>query len=126
AAQVRTLVACRAHGLRPIDGVYGDFKDVEGFMASTKRAAILGYDGKWAIHPTQIAPINDIFTPAAEEIERARRIVEAMAQAAREGKGAVQMDGRLVDLANIRMAENLLRKADQISRAPNAHTGANV
>ena len=117
AAQTRVLVACRAYGLRPIDGVYGDFKDMAGFTATTKRAATLGYDGKWAIHPTQITPINEIFTPAAAEIERARRIVDAMAQAAREGKGAVQIDGRLVDLANIRMAENLLRKADAISRA---------
>jgi malyl-CoA/(S)-citramalyl-CoA lyase len=117
AAQTRVLVACRAYGLRPIDGVYGDFKDMPGFMAATKRAATLGYDGKWAIHPTQIAPINEVFTPGAEEVERARRIVDAMAQAAREGKGAVQIDGRLVDLANIRMAENLLRKADAISRS---------
>jgi malyl-CoA/(S)-citramalyl-CoA lyase len=117
AAQTRMLVACRAYGLRPIDGVYGDFKDMGGFMAACKRAATLGFDGKWAIHPTQIAPINEIFTPAEEEIERARRIVEAMKQAAREGKGAVQIDGRLVDVANIRMAENLLRKADAISKS---------
>jgi malyl-CoA/(S)-citramalyl-CoA lyase len=114
AAQTRMLVACRAYGLRPIDGVYGDFRDEAGFRAAARRAAAFGFDGKWAIHPTQIAPINEIFTPAAEEIERARRIVEAMAQAAREGKGAVQIDGRLVDLANIRMAQNLLRKADAI------------
>ena len=117
AAQSRMLVACRAYGLRPIDGVYGDFKDTAGFTAATRRAATLGYDGKWAIHPTQIAPINEIFTPAAEEVERARRIIDAMSQAAREGKGAVQLDGRLVDLANIRMAENLLRKAEAIARA---------
>ena len=114
AAQTRMLVACRAYGLRPIDGVYGDFRDEAGFRAAARRAAAFGFDGKWAIHPTQIAPINEIFTPAAEEIDRARRIVEAMAQAAREGKGAVQIDGRLVDLANIRMAQNLLRKADAI------------
>jgi malyl-CoA/(S)-citramalyl-CoA lyase len=117
AAQTRMLVACRAYGLRPIDGVYGDFKDMAGFMAASKRAATLGFDGKWAIHPTQIAPINEIFTPAAEELARARRIVEAMEQAAREGKGAVQIDGRLIDVANIRMAENLLRKADAISKS---------
>ena len=111
------LVACRAYGLRPIDGVYGDIKDMAGFTAASKRAATLGFDGKWAIHPTQIAPINEMFTPAAEEIERARCIVEAMEQAAREGRGAVQIDGRLVDVANIRMAENLLRKADAISKS---------
>jgi malyl-CoA/(S)-citramalyl-CoA lyase len=61
-----------------------------------------------------VAPINDMFSPDAAEVERARRIVAAMAQAAREGKGAVQLDGRLIDIANIRMAENLLRKDEAI------------
>lgn len=114
AAQVRLLVACRAYGLRPIDGPYGDFKDAEGYQAAAQRVAALGYEGKWAIHPTQIAAANTVFSPSAEEVARARRIVEAMAQAAREGKGAVQVDGRLVDIANIRMAQNLLQKADAI------------
>ena len=114
AGQVRMLVACRAYGLRAIDGVYGDFRDMDGFLAATKRAAALGFDGKWAIHPTQIPPINDAFTPDAAEVERARRVVDAMAQAAREGRGAVQVDGRLVDIANIRMAENVLRKDEAI------------
>lgn len=120
AGQVRMLVACRAYGLRPIDGVYGDFKDTDGFLAAAKRAAALGFDGKWAIHPTQLAPTNQVFTPDAAEVERARRVVDAMAQAAREGKGAVQVDGRLVDIANIRMAENVLRKAEAISAAARA------
>lgn len=115
AAQVRLLVACRAYGLRPIDGPYGNFKDAEGYLAAAKRVAALGFEGKWAIHPTQIAAANAVFSPSAEEIAKARRIVEAMAQAAREGKGAVQVDGRLVDIANIRMAQNLLQKADAIT-----------
>lgn len=114
-AQVRMLVACRAYGLRPIDGPYGDFKDAEGYLAAARRVAALGYEGKWAIHPTQIEAANNVFSPSAEEVAKARRIVEAMAQAAREGKGAVQVDGRLVDLANIRMAQNLLQKADAIA-----------
>ena len=115
AAQVRMLVACRAYGLRPIDGPYGDFKDPEGYLAAARRVAALGYEGKWAIHPTQIEAANSVFSPSADEVAKARRIVEAMAQAAREGKGAVQVDGRLVDLANIRMAQNLLQKAEAIA-----------
>ncbi len=115
AAQVRMLVACRAWGLRPIDGAYGDIKDPDGFLAASRRVAALGFDGKWAIHPTQVEPANAVFSPSPEEIARARRIVEAMELAAREGKGAVQVEGRLVDLANIRMAQNLLHKADAIS-----------
>ena len=114
AGQVRMLVACRAYGLRPIDGVYGDFKDTEGFLSAAKRAAAMGFDGKWAIHPTQIGPLNELFTPAPEELDRARRIVKAMEDAAREGRGAVQLDGRLIDIANMRMAENLLRKEQAI------------
>lgn len=115
AAQARILVACRAYGLRPIDGPYGDFKDGDGYLAAARRAAALGFEGKWAIHPTQIEAANVVFSPSAEEVTKARRIVEAMAQAAREGKGAVQVDGRLVDIANIRMAQNLLKKAEAIS-----------
>ena len=115
AAQARLLVACRAYGLRPIDGPYGDFKDPEGYLAAARRVAALGYEGKWAIHPTQIEAANLVFSPSPEEVAKARRIVDAMAQAAREGKGAVQVDGRLVDIANIRMAQNLLQKADAIS-----------
>lgn len=117
AAQTRMLVACRAYGLRAIDGVYGDIKDAAGLLSVTRRAAALGFEGKWAIHPTQIAPLNDVFSPGPEEIARARRIVEAMAQAARDGKGAVQVDGRLIDLVNIRMAQNVLTTAQSIAAA---------
>jgi len=115
AAQLRLLVACRAYGLRPIDGPYGDFKDAEGYLAAARRVAALGFEGKWAIHPTQIEAANQVFSPSPEEISKAQRIVDAMAQAAREGKGAVQVDGRLVDIANIRMAQNLLQKAGAIT-----------
>lgn len=113
-AQARVLVACRAYGLRPIDGVYGDFKDTEGFLSASRRVAAMGYDGKWAIHPTQIAPLNEVFSPAEEEVQRARRIVDAMSEAALQGKGAVQLDGKLVDIANIRMAQTVLARADAI------------
>jgi malyl-CoA/(S)-citramalyl-CoA lyase len=115
AAQSRVVAACRAHGLRPIDGPYGDFRDAAGFLAAARRAAGLGFDGKWAIHPSQVDLANEVFSPAPAEVEQARRIVEAMAQAAKEGLGAVQLDGRLVDIASIRMAQNVLAKADAIA-----------
>jgi malyl-CoA/(S)-citramalyl-CoA lyase len=117
AAQTRMLVACRAYGLRPIDGPFGDFGDPDGFRAAANRAAVLGYEGKWAIHPSQIALCNEVFTPSEAEVTRARRIMEAMAQAEREGRGAVSLDGRMIDYASIRMAETLIKKAAAIERA---------
>ena len=110
----RIAVVCRAYGLRPIDGPFGDFTDPEGYMASARRAAVLGYEGKWAIHPSQIALANDVFTPSDDIARRTRRIVAAMEEAAAQGKGAVSLDGRLIDAASIRMAQNLLAKLDQI------------
>lgn len=118
AAQTRMLVACRAYGLRPIDGPFGDFGDAAGFQSAARRAAVLGYEGKWAIHPSQIALANEVFTPTPAEVERAQRIIDAMEHAAREGRGAVSLDGRLIDLASIRMAESLLAKSRAAERAP--------
>ena len=117
AAQTRMMVACRAYGLRPIDGPFGDFGDPDGYKAAANRAAVLGYEGKWAIHPSQIELPNEVYTPSAAEVTKARRILEAMAQAAKEGKGAVSLDGRLIDIASIRMAEALIAKADTIAAA---------
>jgi len=117
AAQTRMLVACRAYGLRPIDGPFGDFGDPDGFVAAAKRAAVLGYEGKWAIHPSQIALANQVFTPSDAEVTKARRIVVAMADAAKAGKGAVSLDGKLIDIASIRMAEALLKKAEAMGLA---------
>jgi malyl-CoA/(S)-citramalyl-CoA lyase len=111
------MVACRAYGLRPVDGPFGDFGDPDGFKAAANRAAVLGYEGKWAIHPSQVALANEVFTPSAAEVTKARRILEAMAQAAKEGKGAVSLDGRLIDIASIRMAEALIAKAAAIGVA---------
>jgi malyl-CoA/(S)-citramalyl-CoA lyase len=110
----RMVAACRAEGLRPIDGPFGDFEDAEGFRAAARRAAALGCEGKWAIHPSQVTLANEVFTPSDAEVVKARRILEAMEQAAKEGKGAVALDGRLIDAASIRMAEALIAKVDQI------------
>ena len=117
AAQTRMMVACRAYGLRPIDGPFGDFSDPDAFIAAANRVAVLGYEGKWAIHPSQIDLANKVFTPSDAEVNKARRIVAAMADAAKAGKGAVSLDGRLIDIASIRMAEALLAKANSIGVA---------
>ena len=116
-ALARMVVAARAHGLRPVDGPFGDFSDPDGFRAQGNRAAVLGCEGKWAIHPSQIALANEIFSPSAEELDRATRIIAAMAQAQKEGKGAVSLDGRLIDIASIKQAENLVKKAEQVTVA---------
>ena len=115
-ALARMVVAARANGIRPIDGPFGDFSDVEGYKAAARRAAALGCEGKWAIHPSQVALANEMFTPSAKEIERARRILAAMEQGKREGRGAVALDGRLLDIASIRQAEVLVRKAEAIAQ----------
>ncbi len=111
----RMIVACRATGLRPIDGPFGDFNDRDGYLMAARRAAALGCEGKWAIHPSQIELANQIFSPMPEEIDRARRILAAMEDAAREGKGAVSLDGRLIDAASIKMAENVVARADRLT-----------
>jgi malyl-CoA/(S)-citramalyl-CoA lyase len=114
-AIARLVVAARANGLRPVDGPFGDFSDPDGFVAAARRAAVLGCEGKWAIHPSQIGLANEVMSPAPGEVERARRIIAAMAEAASAGRGAVSLDGRLIDYASIRQAEVLVAKADQIA-----------
>jgi len=110
----RMVAACRAEGLRPIDGPFGDYNDADGYRAAARRAAALGCEGKWAIHPSQVALANEVFTPADAEVERAERILQSMEEAAKEGKGAVSLDGRLIDAASIRMAQNLMTKVEQM------------
>ena len=116
----RLVVAARANGLRPIDGPFGDFSDADGFRAAAKRAAVLGCEGKWAIHPSQINLANEIMSPSDEEVARAQKILKAMAEAEKAGKGAVSLDGRLIDYASIRQAEVLVKKAEQIAASSKA------
>ena len=111
----RMLVACRANGLRAIDGPFGDFGDPDGFIAGARRAAALGYDGKWAIHPSQIDLANEVFTPPESEVDQARRVLQALEEAAAAGRGAAQLDGRMIDAASARMARNVVETAETIS-----------
>ncbi|MBT3909509.1 MAG: CoA ester lyase, partial [Rhodospirillaceae bacterium] len=99
---------------------FGDFRDADGYIAQAKRAAVLGCEGKWAIHPSQIALANDVYSPSKEEIGKAKRILAAMKQAQKEGRGAVALDGRLIDLASIRQADVMVKKARQIAKADKA------
>ncbi len=114
-AIARTVVAARANGLRPVDGPFGNFSDPDAFKAAGRRAAVLGCEGKWAIHPSQIALANEVMSPSEAEVTRARRILAAMKEAEQAGKGAVALDGRLIDYASIRQAQVLVEKAAQIA-----------
>ena len=110
----KMMLACRANGLRPIDGPFGDIQDPKGYEAAARRAAVLGYEGKWAIHPTQVPIANEVYSPSDDEVTKAKRSLEAMADAAKQGKGAVTLDGRLIDIASIKMAESVVKKAASI------------
>ena len=116
-ALARMVVAARANGLRPIDGPFGDFSDPDGYRAAAKRAAVLGCEGKWAIHPSQAALANEVMSPSDSEVDRAERILKSMADAEMASKGAVSLDGRLIDYASIRQAEVLIEKVKQVAAA---------
>lgn len=107
----RMVVAAKASGLQAIDAAYGNFRDPAGLERSSTTGCALGCDGKWAIHPDQIAVINRVFSPSPEDVERARRIMEAQDDAQRAGRGAVALDGRMVDQATLRMARCLWEQA---------------
>jgi citrate lyase subunit beta/citryl-CoA lyase len=111
-AMSRLVMAARAGGVRAIDGPVADYRDLEGFRQSCLLARGLGYDGKWCIHPSQIQIANEVFSPTEEEIDWATRVLETYNQAVREGRGAISLDGRMIDGASIRLAEMTLAGAD--------------
>ena len=102
------VMTCRAFGLRAIDGPFGDIKDPKAYKESAKRASVIGIEGKWAIHPSQIELANEVFSPPKKEVLKALRIIEELEKAAKEGRGAAQLDGRMIDAASARMAENIV------------------
>lgn len=104
---MRLLVAARAFGLRAIDGPCGAFKDPVATQATAAKAAAMGFDGKQVIHPSQIEPTRDAFIPSDAELAYADRAIAAMEEAERSGQGAVTVDGKMVDYANIRMIRRL-------------------
>ncbi|MFY0308772.1 L-malyl-CoA/beta-methylmalyl-CoA lyase [Leisingera sp. D0M16] len=114
-AQAAIVAACRTHGILPVDGPFGDFSDEDGYIAQAKRSATLGMVGKWAIHPSQIALANQVFTPSDEAVQEAREILAAMEEAKASGAGATVYKGRLVDIASIKQAEVIVAQAELIA-----------
>lgn len=115
AAISRMVIACRAYGLRAIDGPFGDFSDPEGYKEGARRAAALGCEGKWAIHPSQVTMANEVFSPTEAEVTKARRIIEELRLAEAQGKGAASLDGKMIDAASEKMARNVLVIAEAIA-----------
>lgn len=110
----RIIMAAKANGLQVMDAPYGNFKDFDGLRRSAVMSNALGCDGKWVIHPSQIEIVNAVFSPSPEEIERARVVIEAYEAAAESGRGAVSLDGSVVDNATIRLARQLWEQAGQL------------
>ena len=108
----RMIIAARANGLDPIDGPFADFRNDEAYREECRRGLILGAAGKWAIHPAQIPIALEIFTPAAEDVAYARKMIAAYAEAEARGLGAIQVDGEMVDAASVRILQNTLDRAD--------------
>lgn len=113
----RLVAAARANGIVPMDSAFGDFNDAEGYIASAKRAIAIGFAGKWAIHPNQIALANDVFSPSPEDVMKAKSVLKALEDAAKEGKGAVQFEGKMIDVASERMARSILAIHNNINDA---------
>ena len=109
------LLAARAHGIEILDGPYSDFSNVEGFAAECRQARDLGFDGKTLIHPNQIEACNAIFTPPAEEVTQARRIIAAFELPENASRGAIQLDGTMVERLHVNMAKRTIAIFDAIA-----------
>ena len=109
--EAATLAAARGAGIDAIDAPYPAYRDPEGYRRAARHASLLGFDGKWAIHPDQIAIANEVFAPTAREMEEARQSMDTYRSSEAEGVGAIGRDGKLVDAAHMRLAANVLHKA---------------
>ena len=110
-AMQRIVVAARAADLRAVDGPVADYRDEDGLRKSCLLARSLGFDGKWCIHPAQIETVNEVFQPTEEETEWAKKVLKAYEEASAAGRGAITLDGQMIDAASIRMARNTLDQA---------------
>ena len=114
-ARSKIIVAARIAGIAALDSPYPDYGDLAGYEREAQRSSLLGYTGKWAIHPSQVPIANTVYAPTAEEIALAERNVDAYRRAEAEGRGAVGVDGVLVDAAHVKMAEATLARATTIA-----------
>ena len=114
-ARVQILAAARGAGIDAIDAPFPAYKDPEGYRRSALHASLLGFDGKWAIHPDQIAIANEVFAPTAQEVAEAEEAIAVYRASEADGVGAIGRDGKLVDAAHMRLAENVLYKASLAS-----------
>jgi citrate lyase subunit beta / citryl-CoA lyase len=115
AALSLSVLAARANGLAVIDGVYNDIANTDGFKASCEQARAFGFDGKTLIHPSQVEPCNAVFAPSAEEVEIARKLIAAFELPENKGKGAIKVDGRMVELLHAEIARGTVAMADAIA-----------
>jgi citrate lyase subunit beta/citryl-CoA lyase len=115
-ARARVAVAARIGGVLAIDAPYPDYRDPDGYAREARYASALGFAGKWAIHPSQVALANEIFSPTEQEVDDARRAVAAYRAAERDGRGATGLDGRLVDAAHVKLADEVLARAAEVER----------
>ena len=109
------MLAARAYGIQILDGVYNDIKDEDGFRAICEQGLELGFDGKTLIHPSQVAPCNEVFSPTEAQLEMAGRIVAAFEEAEREGKGVVTVDGRMIENLHVEQAKKQLALAAAVA-----------
>jgi citrate lyase subunit beta/citryl-CoA lyase len=114
-ARSKTSITARAAGIQALDTVFIDLADPEGLIKDAQRGKQLGFKGKFLIHPNQIEPVNRVFSPTTKEVEYAKRIVETMKEAEAKGLGAASLEGRMIDIAVLRQAEDLIALADLIA-----------
>lgn len=110
----KMTIACRANKIDAVDGPYADFRSPDIYREECRRSMILGMVGKWAIHPSQVELAHEVFSPKREDVARARDMKKAYEAALAQGLGAVQYEGRMIDIASIRIVNNLIDRADLI------------
>lgn len=118
----RMAMAAKAAALAAVDAPYGDYRNMEGLQSSCLLSAALGYDGKWAIHPDQLAVINEVYSPSREDVERAELVLKAYEEASRQGAGSLALDGKMIDAASVRIAQVIAVQWEAIQRRSGTET----